>query len=113
MGYRRKGILGAAVATLGVIMPSMIIITIIAVFLQNFESIQWVQHAFTGIRIAVSALIASAVWNLAAKNARTWLKAAIAVLAFVTVALLHISPIYVTVVFAVFGAFFFGRRRPT
>jgi chromate transporter len=111
LGYRRKGIIGAVFATIGVITPSMIIITIIASFLQSFENILWVQHAFAGIRIAVSALIASAVWSLAAKNARTWLKAAIAVLAFVTVALLNISPIYVTVVFAVFGAFFFGRRR--
>ena len=111
LGYRRKGFLGAAFATLGVITPSMIIITAIAAFLKSFESILWVQHAFAGIRVAVSALIASAVWNLAAKNARTWLKAAIAVLAFVTVALLSISPIYVTVVFAMFGAFFFGRRR--
>jgi chromate transporter len=111
LGYRRKGFLGAVFATIGVIMPSMIIITAIAAFLQNFESIQWVQHAFAGIRIAVSALIASAVWDLAAKSARTWLKAAIAVLAFGTVAFLNVSPIYVTLAFAVFGTFFFGRRR--
>ncbi|HPF88146.1 MAG TPA: chromate transporter [Candidatus Limiplasma sp.] len=111
MGYRRKGFWGALSATLGVITPSMIIITVIAAVLTNFTDIIWVQHAFAGIRIAVSALIASTVWNLAAKNARTWLKAAIAVSAFVTVALLSISPIYVTIAFAVFGAFFFGRRR--
>jgi chromate transporter len=111
IGYRKKGFWGSVAATLGVIMPSLIIIMAIASFLQNFETIPWVQHAFAGIRIAVSALIASAVWDLAAKSARTWLKAAIAVLAFGTVAFLHVSPIYVTLAFAVFGAFFFGRRR--
>jgi len=111
MGYRRKGFWGAVVSTLGVISPSWILITLIASVLQNFENILWVQHAFAGIRIAVSALIASTVWNLAVKNARTWLKASIAVISFVTVAILQFSPIYVTVLFAVFGAFFFGRRQ--
>lgn len=111
LGYRRKGIPGAIVATIGVVLPSLIIITVIAAVLSNFSDIVWVRHAFAGIRIAVSALIASTVWNLAKKNVRTWLKAAIAVIAFVTVAIIHISPIYVSLVFAVFGAFFFGRRR--
>lgn len=112
MGYRRHGFWGALSATLGVITPSLIIITVVAAVLSNFADIPWVQHAFAGIRIAVSALIASTVWNLARKNVKTWLKAAIAVLAFVTVGLLHFSPIYVTLAFAVFGAFFFGRRQP-
>ena len=111
MGYLRKGFWGALVATLGVITPSLILISIIATVLQNFESIPLVQHAFAGVRIAVSALIASTVWNLAKKSARTWLKAGIAVLGFVTVALLHISPIYVTIACAVFGVLWFGRRR--
>ena len=112
IGYRRGGFWGAVAATLGVITPPLILITVIASVLQTVDSIPWVQHAFAGIRIAVSALIASTVWNLAEKNARTWLKAAIAVVAFVTVALLQISPIYVTVAFAAFGVFVFGRRRP-
>ncbi len=111
LGYRRKGFFGAMVATIGVVLPSLIIITIIAAVLSNYSAIPWVQHAFAGIRIAVSALIASTVWNLAKKNVRTWLKAAIAVIAFVTVAIINISPIYISLVFAVFGAFFFGRRR--
>jgi chromate transporter len=111
LGYRRKGFLGATVATIGVVLPSLIIIMVVAAVLSNFSDIPWVQHAFAGIRVAVSALIASAVWNLAKKNARTWLKAAIAVIAFATVAILHFSPIYVSLVFAAFGALFFGRRR--
>ncbi len=111
VGYRKKGFWGALFCTLGVLSPSLILISLIATVLQSFESIVWVRHAFAGIRIAVSALIASTVWNLAMKNANTWLKACIAVTSFVTVALLQISPIYVTIVFAVFGAFFFGRRK--
>jgi chromate transporter len=112
MGYRRQGFWGALAATLGVITPSLIIITVVAAVLSNFADIPWVQHAFAGIRIAVSALIASTVWNLARKNVKTWLKAVIAITAFAAVGLLHVSPIYVTLAFAVFGAFFFGRRQP-
>jgi len=111
MGYRKKGVTGAIAATLGVVLPSLIIITTIAAVLSNFSDIPWVQHAFAGIRIAVSALIASTVWNLAKKNVRTWLKAALAVLAFAAVALLHFSPIYVSLIVAAFGALYFGRRR--
>ena len=84
LGYRLKGFWGALIATLGVIMPSLIIITVIAAVLSNFADIVWVQHAFAGIRIAVSALIASTVWKLFRKNVNSWLKAAIAVLAFAT-----------------------------
>lgn len=112
LGYRRKGFWGALTATFGVVFPSLIIITVVASVLSNFADIPTVQHAFAGIRVAVAALIANAVWNLAAKNVRTWLKAGIAVFAFVMVGLLSVSPIYVTIGFAVFGAFFFGRRRP-
>jgi len=112
MGYHRRGFWGAVITTLGFVTPSLILITAIAAVLRNFESIVWVQHAFAGIRVAVSALIASTVWKLAVKNVKTWLKAAIAVLAFVTVGLLSISPIYVTIAFAMFGALWFGRRRP-
>jgi len=111
IGYRRKGFWGALAATLGVVMPSLIIIIAIASFLQSFETIPWVRHAFAGIRIAVGALIASTVWNLLKNNAKTWVKAAIAVIAFVTVALLSVSPVYVTLAFAVFGALFYGRRQ--
>ena len=68
LGYRRKGFLGAAVATIGVVLPSLIIITIIAAVLSSYAAIPWVQHAFAGIRIAVSALIASTVWSLAKKK---------------------------------------------
>ena len=111
LGYHRKGFLGAVVATISVVLPSLIIITTIAAVLTNFSDIVWVQHAFAGIRVAVSALIASAVWNLAKKNTRTALKIGIALLTFAGVAIVSISPIYVSIVFGVFGAFFFGRRR--
>ena len=111
IGYRRRKFWGAVAATIGVVTPSLIIITAIAVILTSFSDLPWVQHAFVGIRVAVSALVASTVWNLAKKNVKTWLKATIALIAFAVVAVLHVSPIYVSLVFGAFGALYFGRRR--
>ena len=53
IGYKTHGILGGIAATAGMITPSLIIITIIAAFIQQFAHLAVVQHAFAGIRIAV------------------------------------------------------------
>ena len=68
IGYKIKGIIGGIVATLGVIAPSIVIITVIAVFISNFQDIQAVQWAFGGIRAAVVALILSSVIKLSKKS---------------------------------------------
>jgi chromate transporter len=64
IGYKRKGLLGGILATLGFVFPSLIIITIIAAGLQNFAELESVQHALKGIRVAVGALILDAVRKL-------------------------------------------------
>ena len=68
IGYKIKGITGAIAATLGVVAPSIVIITIIAAFISNFKDLQVVQYAFGGIRAAVVALILSAVLKLGRKS---------------------------------------------
>ncbi len=68
IGYKRKGVLGAIFATLGVVAPSVVIITVIAAFIRNFQHIEAVQWAFEGIRAAVVALILSAVIKLGKKS---------------------------------------------
>lgn len=64
IGYRKKGIVGGITATLGVVTPSIILIMIIAAFVQNFADLDLVKYAFCGIRVCVSVLIANAVINL-------------------------------------------------
>ena len=61
IGYKQRGVLGGIVATLGVILPSLVIIMVIASVLENFAQIPIVQHAFAGINVAVAALIVQAV----------------------------------------------------
>ena len=55
VGHKVKGVWGGIAATLGVVSPSLIIITVIAMVLENFMDILWVQNAFAGIRVAVCA----------------------------------------------------------
>ena len=127
VGYKRKGLLGAAVATLGVITPSIIIILIIASVLQNFAHIEAVQHAFAGIRVAVCALITAAVVKLVRSNVlakpqpgegrgftifikRNGLPILLCAAAFCVVALLGASPVYVVVGAAVVGLLFYRKR---
>ena len=64
VGYTQAGCLGGTLATLGVVFPSIVIICIIAAFLQNFADIPAVGHAFAGVRACVCALIASSVLKL-------------------------------------------------
>ncbi|MDD3185344.1 MAG: chromate transporter [Anaerostipes sp.] len=61
IGYKLKGIKGGVVATLGFITPSFIIISIIAVFMNNFSHLKVVQSAFWGIRVCVCVLMIESV----------------------------------------------------
>lgn len=68
IGFKFKGILGGILATLGVVFPSLVIITLIAAFLSEFDKYPVVQHALVGINAAVVALIASSVLKLGKSN---------------------------------------------
>ena len=103
IGYKAQGIIGAIVATLGVVFPSLIIITIIAALLKNFASYAIIQHAFSGIRVVVIALIISAILKLAKTSIKNYITLIIAILAFISVAFVNLSPIYIVVVAACVG----------
>lgn len=63
-GFHAGGVIGGVVATMGLVLPSIIVIIIIAKFLTNFSENATVKAVFAGIRPAVTALIASAVFGL-------------------------------------------------
>ena len=109
IGYKCKGIPGGIIATLGVVSPSIVIIGLIAMLLEHFMEILWVQHAFAGIRVAVCALIVSSVIKLLKSGIKTWWHAALALVAFIAVALLGLSPVYIVVSCAVLSLIF-GKK---
>ncbi|HOB15704.1 MAG TPA: chromate transporter [Defluviitoga sp.] len=103
IGYKRKGIIGAIVATLGMIFPSIVIITIIAVFFDQFENYQIVQHAFAGIRVAVAALILNAIVTMWQKAVKDYIGIIIFLVSFFVVAFLDVSPIWVVIISFIVG----------
>jgi len=68
IGQKLKGIPGGILATLGVVFPSLVIIMILAAFIQNFAHLPVVIHAFAGVRACICALILSSVIKLAKKS---------------------------------------------
>lgn len=70
VGFRQAGICGALAATLGVVLPSFVIIFAISMFLDNFLKISIIANAFQGIKIAVGILILNAAYNMLKKMQR-------------------------------------------
>lgn len=103
IGYKRCGIIGGIIGTLGVVTPSIIIITLIALFLQNFMDIQWVQKAMAGINVAVAALLTKAVWTFAQKGVKNILGFILFIVAFVLMAFFNVNTIFIIVGSALVG----------
>lgn len=72
VGSKKAGIAGGIAATAGVVSPSIIIITVIALFISSFEKIVWVQKALAGVNVAVTALLSYAGFNFAKKAVKNW-----------------------------------------
>jgi len=103
VGYKHKRVLGGIVSALGVALPSIIFILIIAAFLTNFASIPIVQKAFIGLRVCVSVLIINAVLKLR-KNSVIDLPSVFIFLAVFLLAVFKILPVAALVAIAgVFG----------
>ena len=64
VGQKQKGIFGGIFATLGMVFPSLVIISLLAGIIETFSHIAVVQHAFAGIRVCVCVLILNAVVKL-------------------------------------------------
>ncbi len=93
IGYKNRGVLGAIFSTAGMVFPSLIIITIITAFLQNFAELPLVKNAFAGIRICVGVLVLNAVKTLWKKGVLDKATMAIAVIVFLGMILLDVSPV--------------------
>lgn len=70
IGFQRKGALGSFTATLAMVLPSFLIISLIALFLRNFADNVLVQYAFIGIRVAVAVLVTEALIKLYKKGVK-------------------------------------------
>ena len=103
IGNKRKGALGGFLATFGIVLPSLIIISVIAAVLTNFAEIEAVQHALAGIRVAVVVLVGFSVKKLVTSGVKQGLGWTLFLLTFLVSALLGVSPVAVVIVAAAVG----------
>ena len=89
-GYKIAGLHGALAATIGMIVPSFIIIYVVSMFLENFLELTIVANAFRGIKIAVGLLILEAGINMAKKAKKTRMTKIIISTACVAMLAIHI-----------------------
>jgi len=103
IGYKVMGVWGSAFATLGTVLPSFIIISFIAYFLNKFTSYAVVRYAFAGIRAGVLALIIKAFISMYKKSPKGAVSWAIMALSFVCVVFFDIHVIAVLIGCAIVG----------
>ncbi len=103
VGQKQAGVIGGIFATLGVVFPSLVIITVIAAFIQNFAHLAAVQKAFAGIRVCVCVLILNAVVKLWKKSVVDWKTLVIFAAVFAGSVFLSVSPVVYVVIAALAG----------
>ena len=102
-GYKRAGLSGAIVSTIGIVCPSWIVITLIAGSISRFSDIEWIQRAMKGVYVAVAALLARAVFTFGKKIITDFVTAGIAAGAFLAMSVWNISGILIVLAAGIIG----------
>ena len=98
VGYKKFGNIGGIIATLGVICPSVIIISLIASVLSVIYENPIVQHAFAGIGVAVCAILVQAILKIGKAGLSDWFTWVVAAVAFVLSMLFDVSTILIVII---------------
>ncbi len=112
IGYKRKGVIGGIASTLGMVIPSIIIIIIVAAFLRNFMEVKLIRGALQGIRAAVCALMLNTIITLCRKsivNIRSFL---IFLVAFVATFFFDVSSLWIVIGAGVTG-YVLNKKNPS
>lgn len=96
VGYKQRGLPGAAAATIGMVLPSFCILFLIARVLDDFLAIEWIAHAFGGIKAAVGILILDAALKMIRKMQKKPLPLAIMGTAFLAMLLIDVFALRVS-----------------
>lgn len=103
VGWRTAGFLGALCATIGVVLPSFVVISLIAFVLGEFQDVKAVRYAFFGIRAGVLALILRALVSMYKKSPKGTLSYMITILAFAASAVFDVNAIAIILLAGVTG----------
>ncbi|MCM0649610.1 chromate transporter [Clostridium swellfunianum] len=113
IGYKIYGKKGAFFSTIGVALPSFLIIITIASLFARIKDYKFVQNAFDGIGAAVVALIITATISVSKNSIKDKTDILLAVVTFVSVAFFKINPIFVIVGGALYGSFIYLYKFST
>lgn len=111
IGYRLRGTRGSVAAAMGCVVPSVVIILLIALFFRQFRHIPVVNNIFMGLRPAVVALIAVPVFTVAKSAGIGWTTVWIPILSALLIVAFGVSPVYVIAVAALAGILWGKIRR--
>jgi chromate transporter len=103
IGYQIRGFWGSLVATLGVVIPSFVIISLLSFFIIEFKENVYVAYAFSGIRAGVAMLIFNAVFKLSKKIKKNWFTYVVVTVVCITALLTSFSAIYILLIGALIG----------
>jgi len=109
VGYKRKGLVGGIIATIGLILPGCCLMMIIALFMEKFADNAIVRHAFTGIRVAVCALLFDTIVRLAKGLFREYRPVILFAAAFILSAVFSVSPVFIILGAGLAGFLFFRK----
>ncbi len=110
IGYKLRGVRGSVAAAVGNVLPSVVIILLIALFFNKFREYEVVNNVFMGIRPAVVALIASPVFSVAKSAKIGWTNVWIPLLSALLIVAFGVSPIYIILI-AGLGGYLWGRVK--
>lgn len=100
VGYKQLGSFGGVIATLGMITPSLIVIMVLAIFINSISDIPLAQKALKGINVAVAALLTTVIINFAKKTIKNWWNFLLMIAAFILVFFFKI-PSFILILFAI------------
>ena len=110
IGYKLRGVRGSVAAAVGNVLPSVVIILLIALFFNKFREYEVVNNVFMGIRPAVVALIASPVFSVAKSAKIGWTNVWIPLLSALLIVAFGVSPIYIILIAGI-GGYLWGRVK--
>ena len=116
IGYKKRGVLGSILATLGVVLPSLVILYLISLFFNQFLEIKLIQYAFNGIKVGVSFLIVRAGYQMFVKMEKNPFNLIIFFLVMILMILfdflsINFSSIFFILIAALIGIIFFSLKK--
>lgn len=111
VGYRMHGVIGAIISTIGVVLPSFIIISVLGYILKQISDNPWYRAAFTGVNACVSVLVINAFLKMGREIKYNWFSILMLVMAFVLTVFTDFNVIFIILIGGVVGILYTTIRR--